>query len=89
MVFIREDISAKFLSAESKSIGSHYKEVNFCKKKHFLSFLQNPYKNNTLDALGRNFDLYSSEYEGFFLLRDFIVEPKERCMQSFFQTLWM
>ena len=38
---------------------------------------------NHLDALRRNLDFYSSEYEHVILLEYFKVETKELCMQSF------
>ena len=40
---------------------------------------------NHLDALRRNLDLYSSEYQHVILLRDFKVETTEPCMQSFLE----
>ena len=40
---------------------------------------------NHLDALRRNLDLYSSEYEHVILLGDFNVETKEPCTQSFLE----
>ena len=66
MVFIREDIPAKFLSADTKPIGDLYIELNFHKRKWLLSCSYNPNKNNImyhLDALRRNLDLYLSEYK--------------------------
>ena len=88
MVSIREDIPAKFLSADTKPIEGLYIELNFHKRKWLLSCSYNPNKNNImthLDALQRNLDLCSSEYEHVILLGDFNVETKEPCMQSFLE----
>ena len=38
-----------------------------------------------MDALRRNLDLYSAEYEHVILLGDFNVETKEPCMLSFLE----
>ena len=86
MAFIREDISTKLLSADTKPIDVLYTELNFHKRKWLLSCLYNPNKNkimNHLDALRRNLDLYLSEYEHVILLGDFNVETKGPHMQSF------
>ena len=40
---------------------------------------------NHMDALRRNLDLYSAEYEHVILLGDFNVETKEPCMLSFLE----
>ena len=87
MVFIREDIPAKFLSADTKPIEGLYIELNFHKRKWLLNCSDNPNKNNMdhLDALRRNFNLHSSEYAHVILLGDFNVETKEPCMQSFLE----
>ena len=57
MVFIREDIPAKFLSTDTKPMEGSYIEVNFHKRKWLLSCSYNPNKNsimNNQDALRRN-----------------------------------
>ena len=57
MVFIREDISAKFLFADTKPMEGSYIEVNSHKRKWLLNCSYNPNKNNimnNLDALRRN-----------------------------------
>ena len=81
--FLSGDIPVKFLSADSKPIEGLYIEFNFDKRKWLLSCSDNSNKNsimNLLDALRRNFDLYSSEYEHVTLLGDFNVEAKEPWM---------
>ena len=86
MAFIREDIPAKFLSADTKQIEDSSIELNFHKRKWLLSCSYDPSKNNImnhLDALRKNLALYSSEYEHAVLLGDFNVETKEPCIQSF------
>ena len=86
MVFIREDVPAKFLSTYTKSITGLYIELNFYKRKWLLSCSYNPNKNNSMrcygemDALRRNLDLDSS------LLVDFNVETKKPCMQLFLEV---
>ena len=72
VVFIREDIPAKFLSADSKPIEGLYIELNFHKRKWLLSYTYNTYRNNImshLDASRRKLDLYLSEYKHVTLLR--------------------
>ena len=71
MVFTREDIPEKVLSADTKPIQAIYTELNFHKRKWLLSCSRNPSKNNImnhLDELRRSIDLYSSEYEHVMLL---------------------
>ena len=72
VVFIREDIPAKFLSADSKPIEGLYIELNFHKRKWLLSYTYNTYRNNImshLNASRRKLDLYLSEYKHVILLR--------------------
>ena len=74
MVFVREDITAKFLSFEdNKSIEALFIELNFQKKKRLLSCSYNPNKNNISDHLQRlrnSSDFYSAKYENIILIRD-------------------
>ena len=61
MVFVREDITAKFLSFEDKLIEALFIEINFWKKKWLLSCSYNPHKNNIsnhLQRLRNSLDLY-------------------------------
>ena len=61
MVFITEDIPAKFLSADTKPTEGLYNELNFHKRKCLLSCSCNPNKNNIMnhwDALRRNLNFY-------------------------------
>ena len=72
VVFIREDIPAKFLSADSKPIEGLYIELNFHKRKWLLSYTYNTYRYNImshLNASRRKLDLYLSEYKHVILLR--------------------
>ena len=57
--------SVKFLSAESKPIEGLYIALNFRKKKFLLSCSYYPNKNNMnhLDALRKNSDSDSTQYE--------------------------
>ena len=71
MVYIRENIPAKFLSTDTEPMEGLYTELNFHKRKWLLSCSNNPNKKNimnNLDALQRNLDLYLSEYQDVILL---------------------
>ena len=79
MVFVREDITAKFLSFEDKLIEALFIELNFRKKGWLLSCSYNPNKNNILNHLQRlrnSLDLYSAKYEKIILIGDFNVSPE-------------
>ena len=79
VVFIMQDIPVKFFCTETKPIEGLYIERNFCKKKWLLSCSYYPDENNImnhLDALRRNLDLYSTQYEHLILLWDSNVESK-------------
>ena len=80
MVFVREDITAKFLSFEDKPIEAPFIELNFRKKTWLLSCSYNPNKNiisNHLRQLRNSLDLYSAKYENIILIGDFNVSPEE------------
>ena len=49
MVFIKEDIPAKFLTADTKPIGDLYIDLNFYKRKWLLSGSCSPVKNNIMN----------------------------------------
>ena len=88
--FIKEDIPAKFLSADTKPIGDLYIDLNFHKRKWLLGGSYNPNKNNIMnhmDALRGNLYLYSAEYEHVMLLGDFHVETKERTIERTMRTI--
>ena len=79
MVFVREDITAKFLSFEDKPIEALFTEQNFQKKKWLLSCSYNPNKNNIsnhLQQLRNSLDLYYAKYENIILIGDFSVSPE-------------
>ena len=85
MVFVREDITAKFLSFEDKPII----ELNFRKKKWLLSCSYNPNKNNIsshLQRLRNSLGLYSAKYENIILIGDFNVSPEESHMETFCES---
>ena len=84
MVFVREDTSFEFLSAESKPLEGMYIELDFCRKKWLLSCSYNPNENNImshLNALRRDLYLYCAPYERLILLGDFNVEYETPCKQ--------
>ena len=89
MVFVREDITAKFLSFEDKPIEALFIELNFRKKKWLLSCSYNPNKNNIsnhLQRLRNSLDLYSEKYENIILIGDFNVSPEESHMETFCES---
>ena len=73
VVFVREYITAKFLSFEDKPIEAVFIELNFWKKKWLLSCSYNPNKNkisNHLQRFRNSLDLYSEKYENIILIGD-------------------
>ena len=71
MVFVREGVTARFLSFEDKPIEALFTELNFRKKKWLLSSSYNPNKNNIsnhLQRLRNSLDLYSAKYENIILI---------------------
>ena len=86
MVFVRRDITAKFLSFEDKLIEALFIELNFRKNKWLLSCSYNPNKNNIsnhLQRLRNSLDLYSAKYENIILIGDFNVSPEDLHMETF------
>ena len=84
MVFVREDITVKFLSFEDKHIEALFIELNFRKKKWLLSCSHNSNKNNIpnyLQRLRNSLDLYSAKYENIILKGDFNVSREESHME--------
>ena len=89
MVFVREDITAKFLSCEDKPIEALFIELNFRKEKWLLSWSYNPNKNNIsnhLQRLRNSLDLYSAKYENNILIGDFNINPEESHMETFCES---
>ena len=89
MVFVREDITAKFLSCEDKPIEALFIELNFRKEEWLLSCSYNPNKNNIsnhLQLLRNSLDLYSAKYENIILIGDFNVSPEESHMETFCES---
>ena len=89
MVFVREDITAKFLCFEDKPIEAPFIELNFRKKKWFLSCSYNPNKSNISNHLQRlinTLDLYSAKYENIILIRDFNVSPEDSLKELFCES---
>ena len=83
MVFVREDISSKLVSIEELPTEWIYAERNFCKKKWHLRYSYNPdkYYFKTLVVLRCSLDLYSADYDHFFITGDFNAELRQgTCM---------
>ena len=86
MVFVHENITAKFLSFEDKPIEVLFIKLNFRKKKRFVSCSYNPNKNNIsshLQRLRNSLDLYSAKYENIILIGDFNESPEDSRMELF------
>ena len=89
MVFVCEDITAKFLSFEDKPNEALFIELNFRKKKWLLSCLYNTNKNNIsnyLQRLRNSLDLYSAKYENIILIGDFSVIPEQSHIETFCES---
>ena len=89
MVFVHEDITAKFLSFEDKPTDAFFIELNFQKKKWLLSCSYNPNKNNTsnhLQRLRNSLDLYSAKCDNIILIGDFNVSPEDSHIETFCES---
>ena len=74
MLFIRNDIPAKVVSADDRPIESFYVELNFRYKKWLLNCSYNPKHTSiesSLDFFSKNKDSLSTKYDNFILLGDF------------------
>ena len=86
LVYVQENIPAKLLSSEAKTIEGIFIELNFRKKKWLLSCSYNPSKSNIishLEHLRRSLDLYSANYGNLLLMGDFNVNTSELNMKDF------
>ena len=86
LVYVQENIPAKFLSSEAKIIESIFMELNFRKKKWLLSCSYNPSKSNIishLEHLRCTLNFYSANYDNLLLMRDFNVNTTELNMKDF------
>ena len=88
MVFVREDITAKFLPFENKPIETLFIELNFLKKKWLFSCSYNPNKSHILNhlRLRNSLDLYSAKYENMILIGNFNVSPEDWHMEAFCES---
>ena len=88
MLYVREDIPSKLLSAENQLIEGFYIEINLRKKKWLPCGTHNPHRNNIgnhLDSLSKNLALYSSAYN-YIVIGDFNIEVDSKEMSSFCDT---
>ena len=86
LVYAQENIPAKLLLSEAKTIEGIFVELNFCKKKWLLSCSYNPSKSNIishLEHLRRSLDLYSANYDNLLLMGDFNVNTSELNRKDF------
>lgn len=86
ILYVREDIPAKFLSLESISSKCFFIEFKLRKQKWLISCPYNPHENNTLkqiEILSKNLYLYSSQYENNIIIRGFNVGVSNPHMNGF------
>ena len=86
LVYVQENIPAKLLSSEAKTIEGTFIELNFRKKKWLLSCSYNPSKSNIishLEQLRRSLDFYSANYDNLSLMGNFNVNTSELNMKDF------
>ena len=89
LVFVREDIPAKYLSSESTPIEGTYAELKFRKKNWLLCCTYNPNRNvitNHLDAAKRSLDPYSRKYDNLMVIGDLNAKTNVECMKLFCET---
>ena len=85
LLYVREDVPSTLLKTDSK-IEAFYVELNIRTKKWLLCCSYNPNKlfiTKHLAGIGRNQDLFSSNYDNFILLGDFNSGPCEQPMRNF------
>ena len=86
LVYVQENIPAKLLSSEAKTIEGIFIELNFRKKKWLLSCSYNPSKSNIishLEHLRRSLDFCSPTYDNLLLMGDFNANTSELNMKDF------
>ena len=86
MFFNTNDISAKVVSTDDKSIERFYVELNFRKKKWLFNCFYNPKHNSIeshLDCLSKSIGLLSSKYHTVVLLADFNSHTVDSPMKIF------
>ena len=86
LVYVQENIPAKLLSPEVKTIEGIFIELNFRKKKWLLNCSYNPSKSNIishLEHLRRSTDFYFANYDNLLLMGDFNVNKSELNMKDF------
>ena len=86
LVYVQENLSAKLLSSEAKTIEGIFIELNFRKKKWLLSCSYNPSKSNItnhLEHLRRSLDLHSANCDNLSLMGDFNVNTSKLNMKDF------
>ena len=74
VLYVREDILAKFLSHNFPSAESFFIDINLHKKKWLINCSYNPHKSNIgkhLDIINRLLDTLSTKYENIVLTGDF------------------
>ena len=90
MLFVREDISRKLLSAENYPMDSFYIEDNYEKLNGcFYKCSYNPIRCKNyfyLENLNEGSTLYSSHFENFNIIGNFDVKAKDRAISIFSDT---
>ena len=82
MLLFREDLPLKVFSVD-KGNESCYVEVILKKTKWLINYSYNPTKNNMLESLSRNLDLYSSKFENILAIGDLNISMEDNNMRHF------
>ena len=86
MLFVREDLPAKFIASETPPVEGLYAEVKLRKQKLLISCSYNPNKSmicQHMETLAKNMDLYSLTYENFVFLGDFNASTEHSALKDF------
>ena len=77
LVYVREDISCKFVPMKNCTLEGFFLELNLRSKKWLISCSYNPHRtfiSHHLNSIGKNLDLLSGNFENIFLMGDFNVD---------------
>ena len=88
MLFVGEEIPSKLLSQykSNRSVENIFIEINLRSKKWLLSSSYNPnltLLNNHIQNISKGLDFYSSKYDNFAVLGDFIAETSNATISEF------
>ena len=86
MLYVQEDIPARFLSRDFPSAESFFIEIKLYKKKWLINCSYNPYKSNIgkyLHIISRSLDKLSTKYENIVLLSTFNACVDDEALHTF------